>query len=85
MARKLGRRICVVYGGAPYDTQLRALRKGVDIVVGTPGRLLDHVSRGSLSLEHVQSFVLDEADQMLDMGFSEQLEEILKVGSTFFL
>jgi ATP-dependent RNA helicase DeaD len=66
-----------VYGGAPMDAQLRGLKRGVDVVVATPGRALDHVNRKSLRLEGIRTLVLDEADEMLDMGFAEDLEAIL--------
>jgi ATP-dependent RNA helicase DeaD len=66
-----------LYGGAPMDHQIRALTRGVDIVVATPGRALDHMRRGTLKLETVEVVVLDEADEMLDMGFAEDLEAIL--------
>lgn len=66
-----------VYGGQPIDRQLRALERGVHVVVGTPGRLLDHINRGTLKLENVRVVVLDEADEMLDMGFIEDIETIL--------
>ena len=66
-----------IYGGAPYDRQLRALKRGVQVVIGTPGRLLDHLNRGTLNLEGVRTVVLDEADEMLDMGFIEDIESIL--------
>jgi ATP-dependent RNA helicase DeaD len=66
-----------VYGGQPIERQLGALRRGVDVVVGTPGRLLDHIRRGSLDLGAVDYVVLDEADEMLDMGFIEDIEAIL--------
>ncbi|MGA0846009.1 MAG: DEAD/DEAH box helicase [Luteolibacter sp.] len=66
-----------VYGGAPMDRQLRALRQGVQVVVGTPGRLLDHLRRGSFDPSHVQMAILDEADRMLDMGFKEEMDELL--------
>jgi ATP-dependent RNA helicase DeaD len=66
-----------VYGGQPYDRQLRALGRGVQAVVGTPGRLLDHLSRGSLALDSVRTVVLDEADEMLDMGFVDDIERLL--------
>jgi ATP-dependent RNA helicase DeaD len=68
-----------VYGGQPYDRQLRALARGVQVVVGTPGRLLDHLARGTLLLDMVRTVVLDEADEMLDMGFVEDIERILAV------
>jgi ATP-dependent RNA helicase DeaD len=67
-----------VYGGQEIEKQLRQLDKGVDIVVGTPGRVLDHIERGSLDLSKVEIAVLDEADRMLDMGFIEDVENILK-------
>ncbi len=70
--------ILPVYGGQPIDRQLRALRGGVNVVVGTPGRLLDHIQRGTLKLDQVRTVVLDEADEMLDMGFIEDIEAILK-------
>ncbi len=67
-----------VYGGASMERQLKALRKGANIVVGTPGRLIDHLNRKTLSLEEVSIAVLDEADEMLDMGFIDDIEKILK-------
>jgi ATP-dependent RNA helicase DeaD len=70
--------IAAVYGGASMDLQLRKLRRGVHVVVGTPGRILDHLRRGSLNLEHLKFVVLDEADEMLDMGFVDDIEEVLK-------
>jgi ATP-dependent RNA helicase DeaD len=66
-----------LYGGAPMDQQIRALRRGVDIVVATPGRALDHLRRQTLDLAALEILVLDEADEMLDMGFAEDLEAIL--------
>ncbi len=66
-----------VYGGAPMDRQLRSLRQGVQIVVGTPGRLLDHHRRGSFDASGIRMAVLDEADRMLDMGFREEMNELL--------
>jgi ATP-dependent RNA helicase DeaD len=70
---------CVpIYGGQSYDRQFRALRQGSQIVIGTPGRVLDHLSRGTLRLDQVRMAVLDEADKMLDMGFREDIEEILR-------
>jgi len=71
-------RVLPVFGGQPMGQQLRALSRGVDVVVATPGRALDHLRRGSLDLSGVESVVLDEADEMLDMGFAEDLEAILK-------
>ena len=67
-----------VYGGQPIDRQLRALHSGVNIVIGTPGRVMDHLRRRTLSLDEVATVVLDEADQMLDMGFRDDIELILK-------
>jgi ATP-dependent RNA helicase DeaD len=75
--RKLGTRVLPIYGGQPIVRQLRSLSHGVDVVVATPGRALDHIRRGTLKLDNVQSVVLDEADEMLDMGFAEDIEAIL--------
>jgi ATP-dependent RNA helicase DeaD len=75
--RELGARVLPVYGGAPIVRQLRSLEAGVDVVVATPGRALDLLNRGSLRLGEVTTVVLDEADEMLDMGFAEDLEAIL--------
>ena len=75
--RELGARVVPVYGGAPIVRQLRSLEGGVDVVVATPGRALDLLNRGSLRLGEVRTVVLDEADEMLDMGFAEDLEAIL--------
>ena len=69
--------ILAVYGGQPYSPQLSRLRQGVDIVVGTPGRLLDLLDKGALDLSHVSTVVIDEADEMLSMGFIEDIENIL--------
>jgi ATP-dependent RNA helicase DeaD len=66
-----------VYGGAPMDHQIRALRRGTEVVVGTPGRVLDHIRRRTLDLGLVQVLVLDEADEMLDMGFAEDIDAIV--------
>jgi ATP-dependent RNA helicase DeaD len=71
-------RVTPIYGGQPIGLQLRALRRGVDVVVATPGRAVDHVTRGSLQLGDVRFVVLDEADEMLDMGFAEDLETLLE-------
>ncbi len=67
-----------IYGGESIDKQIRILKKGVQIVVGTPGRVQDHMSRGTLKLENVGIIVLDEADEMLDMGFRDDIEAILQ-------
>ena len=72
-----GSKILNIYGGVPYESQLDALKSGVDIVVGTPGRLLDLANRGALDLSHVKSLVLDEADEMLDLGFLPDVEKLL--------
>ncbi|MHB1685812.1 MAG: DEAD/DEAH box helicase [Ignavibacteriaceae bacterium] len=69
--------IAPIYGGQSYETQLRMLKKGVDIVVGTPGRIIDHLTRKSLRLDRISFAVLDEADEMLNMGFIEDIEKIL--------
>ena len=66
-----------VYGGQQIDIQLRALKNGADIVVGTPGRVIDLMERGALDLSQVKFAILDEADEMLDMGFVEDIERIL--------
>ncbi len=71
-------RVAAVYGGASMGLQLKALRSGVHVIVGTPGRVLDHLRRGSLVLDNLAFMVLDEADEMLDMGFIEDIEEVLK-------
>lgn len=73
----MGARVLPVYGGEPIGRQLGALRRGVDVVVATPGRALDHINRGTLKLAGLEVVVLDEADEMLDMGFAEDIEEIL--------
>ena len=66
-----------IYGGASYDRQFYELKKGVQVVIGTPGRLIDHIERGTLKLDTVKVVILDEADRMLDMGFREDIEKIL--------
>jgi ATP-dependent RNA helicase DeaD len=73
----MGARVLPVYGGEPIGRQLGALKRGVDVVVATPGRALDHINRGTLKLSGLEVVVLDEADEMLDMGFAEDIEEIL--------
>ena len=70
-------KVLAVYGGQPIGKQTRVLKKGVHVVVGTPGRVIDHIERGNLDLIGVESVVLDEADEMLDMGFREDIETIL--------
>jgi len=76
--RALGVRVLPIYGGQSISQQLRALDRGVDVVVATPGRALDHIGRGTLNFDAVETVVLDEADEMLDMGFADELEAILK-------
>ncbi len=75
-ARSRNVEIVAVYGGSAYGPQLKALRQGAQIVVGTPGRLIDLIERGALDLSHVRMLVLDEADEMLRMGFAEDVEKI---------
>jgi ATP-dependent RNA helicase DeaD len=80
--RDLGVRVLPIYGGQPIVRQLRAFERGVDVVVATPGRALDHLSRGTLRLDAVEVVVLDEADEMLDMGFADDIETILDATPT---
>ena len=68
----------VVFGGVGYDRQFQALKQGIDIIVATPGRLLDHLQRGTCRLDHVEFLVLDEADRMLDMGFLPDVRRIVE-------
>ncbi len=75
--RELGARVVPVYGGQPITTQLARLARGVDVVVATPGRAVDHLDRGTLRFDEVTMVVLDEADEMLDMGFADDLDRIL--------
>jgi ATP-dependent RNA helicase DeaD len=75
-------RVLPIYGGQPIERQLRGLAQGVQVVVGTPGRVLDHLRRGSLRFDHLRMVVLDEADETLDMGFAEELEAILQMAPT---
>ena len=69
-------RTCVLYGGASYTTQIKELKRGAEIVVGTPGRIKDHIDRKTLDLSQIKYFILDEGDEMLDMGFIDDIEEI---------
>lgn len=71
-------KVLAVYGGQPIGRQIRVLNKGVHVIVGTPGRVLDHIERGTLNLIGIETVVLDEADEMLDMGFREDIETILR-------
>lgn len=73
-----GLAIAPIYGGASIEEQLRRLKKGIDIVVGTPGRILDHIRRRTLNLSEISFLVLDEADEMLNMGFIEDIEAIMQ-------
>ena len=75
---KRGVAVLPVYGGQPIERQIHALRKGVHIIIGTPGRMIDHLERRTLALDTVRMVVLDEADEMLDMGFRDDIEIILK-------
>ena len=75
--KSLNVRVLPIYGGQSMQQQLRALKRNVDVVVATPGRVLDHIRRSSIDLSRVKTVVLDEADEMLDMGFAEDLEAIL--------
>jgi ATP-dependent RNA helicase DeaD len=77
-AHKRGIHAVPIYGGASYERQFHELKKGVQIVIGTPGRIMDHMERGTLRLDSVKMVVLDEADRMLDMGFRDDIEHILK-------
>ncbi|QBZ84052.1 ATP-dependent RNA helicase DeaD [Hydrogenovibrio crunogenus] len=73
-----GLHVLPIYGGSEYGTQIRALKRGVHVVVGTPGRVMDHIKKGTLKLDSLTSMVLDEADEMLRMGFIDDVEWILK-------
>ncbi|MBE9399009.1 DEAD/DEAH box helicase [Pontibacterium sp. N1Y112] len=74
----LGQRIIPVYGGVRVDNQIKRLKRGADIIVATPGRLLDLLEREIFSLDHVQTLVLDEADRMLDLGFSREIDKLMR-------
>ncbi|HVK27216.1 MAG TPA: DEAD/DEAH box helicase [Nocardioides sp.] len=78
-SRDRGLRVLTIYGGVGYDTQIEALESGVDIVIGTPGRLIDLANRRVLDLSHVHALVLDEADEMLDLGFLPDVEKLLRM------
>ncbi|UOR06610.1 DEAD/DEAH box helicase [Hymenobacter aerilatus] len=75
---KRGLAVVPIYGGSSYDRQFRALERGVQIVIGTPGRVMDHLERGTLKLDSCKMIILDEADEMLDMGFRDDIETVLK-------
>jgi len=74
---KTGVRELPIYGGQAYDRQIRGLREGAQIIIGTPGRILDHLQHKTLRLDHIKTVILDEADRMLDMGFCDDIENIL--------
>ncbi len=76
--RELGTSVLAVYGGQPIQRQMSALNRGVDVVVATPGRAIDHISRNTVDLRRLRTIVLDEADEMLDMGFAEDIEAIMQ-------
>ncbi|WP_376766698.1 DEAD/DEAH box helicase, partial [Nocardioides stalactiti] len=78
-SRGRGMRVLTIYGGVGYEPQLEALETGVDIVVGTPGRLLDLANRKALDLSHVHALVLDEADEMLDLGFLDDIQKLIRM------
>ena len=78
LALKRGLRVRAIYGGSPIEKQIEALKKGVDFVVATPGRLIDLLERGDISVTSVEKIVIDEADRMADMGFMPQVEWILR-------
>ena len=77
LGRHCGVKAVAIYGGASYGDQIRGLRQGAKVVVGTPGRVVDHLDRGNLKLEGLKTLILDEADEMISMGFKEELEKIL--------
>ncbi len=77
IAQKVGIKIAVIYGGASMDEQIKNLKKGAQVIIGTPGRLNDHLRRKTLSPSAIKTLVLDEADIMLDMGFKDEIEEVI--------
>ena len=81
LARFVGTKALPIYGGAPYGPQIRGLREGASIVVGTPGRVVDHLNQGTLDLSNLSTLILDEADEMISMGFKEDLETVLSAAS----
>lgn len=78
LAKKTPIRSIAIYGGVPVGPQTKALRSGVDVVIATPGRLLDHLRRGNAKLDQLEILILDEADRMLDMGFLPDIQTIVK-------
>ena len=79
LAKKLPVRVVAIYGGTPYGPQLQALRTGATVIVATPGRLLDHLDRGNIDLSHLKVLVLDEADEMLRMGFIDDVTRVFEL------
>jgi len=77
MSKYIGTRAITIYGGVGYGDQIRDIKRGAQIVIATPGRLIDHIDRGTIDLSAVETLVLDEADKMISMGFKEELERIL--------
>ncbi|ABK62091.1 MULTISPECIES: DEAD/DEAH box helicase [Clostridium] len=75
---KKGLNVLAIYGGQPIDRQIKALKRGVQIVIGTPGRVIDHINRKTLKTDNIKMVVLDEADEMLDMGFRDDIETIIQ-------
>ena len=78
MGKHLETSCAVIYGGVDYEPQFQAFQDDVDIVVATPGRLLDHLNRKSVHFRKLEILIIDEADRMLDMGFAEEITDILK-------
>ncbi len=78
LGKHMGIQALAVYGGASFADQMHGLRRGVQIIVGTPGRVVDHIERGTLELNSIETVVLDEADEMISMGFKDELEKILE-------
>lgn len=77
MGKYMGIKSLPIYGGAPYAEQIHGLKRGIQVVVGTPGRVVDHMQRGTLNLEGLTTLILDEADEMISMGFKDDLEAVL--------
>ncbi len=77
LGRHLGTKALAIYGGSSFGEQIRGLREGATVVVGTPGRIVDHLTRGTLKLSQMKTLVLDEADEMISMGFKDDLEKIM--------
>ncbi|NLE49274.1 MAG: DEAD/DEAH box helicase, partial [Sandaracinaceae bacterium] len=78
LGKGLGIRTAAIYGGAPMEKQVDEIRRGAEIISGTPGRVLDHIKRGTLDVKNLRVLVLDEADEMLSMGFAKELNAIMK-------